>query len=64
MLRFIQIPKFWNISSVTVNNSEVDILKSVTTSGFAICVYHVAWVSILVSRQPFNEIDQQLHVWK
>ena len=31
MLRFIQIPKFWNITSVTVNNSEVNLLKLVTT---------------------------------
>ena len=31
MLRFIQIPKFWNITSVTVYNSEVDTLKLVTT---------------------------------
>ena len=35
MLRFIQIPKFWNITSVTVYNSEVDTLKLVSTWGFA-----------------------------
>ena len=62
MLRFIQIPKFWNITSVTVNNSEVDLLKLVTSRGFA-CF---SWCLGLSSRSRHHEKHWQTtlsHNW-